>query len=170
MVSRSVRIYDENMQLLWNSANYSDISSDNTEILPVVSGPLEWRAWSEPSVSNLSVISSPRPMEQLNITNDETIYLWYRRNITLTSASARSILTIQMRKASALLFFLDGQYISQFDTHNHQQGLLNVTIALDLSRFKANQPYLFEILSVSLGIDNSIYIGDFDYKGIVGNV
>jgi hypothetical protein len=75
-----------------------------------------------------------------------------------------------MRKSNALLFFLDGQYISQFDTHNHEQGLLNATIALDLSRFKINQPYLFEILSVSLGIDNSIYIGDFDYKGIVGNV
>jgi hypothetical protein len=170
MVRRSVRIYDDSMMLLWDSANYSDISSNNTQILPIVSGPLEWRTWSEPTLSNLSVISSARPMEQLNITNDETIYLWYRRNITLTTASARSILRIQMRKSNALLFFLDGQYISQFDTHNHEQGLLNATIALDLSRFKINQPYLFEILSVSLGIDNSIYIGDFDYKGIVGNV
>ena len=84
-------------------------------------------------------------------TNDETVYLWYRRNITLTDASARSILNIRIRKANAFLFFLNGQYISQFDAHNH------------------NQQYLFEILSVTLGIDNSIYIGDFDYKGIVGH-
>jgi hypothetical protein len=170
MSGRSVRIYDDSMKLLWDSANYSDISSDNTQIVPIVPGPLPWRTWSEPTVSNLSVISSPRPMEQLNITNDETIYLWYRRNITLTTASARSLLRVQVRKSNALLFFLDGQYISEFDNHNHVQGLLNATIALDLSQFKVNQQYLFEILSVSLGIDNSIYIGDFDYKGIVGDV
>ena len=85
-------------------------------------------------------------------------------------ASARSILQIQIRKANAFLFFLDGQYISEFDTHTHEQGPLNATIALDLSQFKVNQQYLFEILSVSLGIDNNIWIGDFDYKGIVGNV
>lgn len=102
-------------------------------------------------------------------TNDETVYLWYRRNITLTDASARSILNIRIRKANAFLFFLNGQYISQFDAHNHNQGILNATIALDLSQFKVNQQYLFEILSVTLGIDNSIYIGDFDYKGIVGH-
>jgi hypothetical protein len=82
---RSVRIYDDNMMLLWDSANYSDISSNNTQILPIVSGPLKWRTWSEPTLSNLSVISSPCPMEQLNITNDETVYLWNPGNTNSTS-------------------------------------------------------------------------------------
>jgi hypothetical protein len=73
------------MILLWDSANYSDIVSNNTELVPIVTGPLEWQTWSEPTVSNLPVITSPKPLEQLNITNDETRYLWYRRNVTLTS-------------------------------------------------------------------------------------
>jgi hypothetical protein len=170
MASQSVRIYDDSMNLWWDSANISLIASDNPRIIPIVSGPLPWRTWSESTVSNLSVISSPYPKEQLNITNDETIYLWYRRNITLTTASARSILKIQIREANAFLFFLNGQYIGEFDTHTHEKDRLDATIALDLSHFKVNQQYLFEILSVSLGIDNNVGMGTFDYKGIIGNV
>jgi beta-galactosidase len=170
MAGRSVRVYDDSMTLLWDSANPTDISSDNTQIIPIVSPPLQWHTWSESTLSNLSLITSPRPLEQLNITNDETIYLWYRRNITLTETSARSVLQMQTRKANAFLFFLDGQYLGEFDTHTHEQGPLNVTIALDLSRFKMNQQYLFEILSISLGIDNDVWAGNFEYKGIVGNV
>ena len=82
--SQSVCIYDDNGNLLWDSANYSDI----TELFPVVIGPLQWRTWSELSVSNLPVITSPNPIEQLHITNDQTIYLWYRRNITLTETKS----------------------------------------------------------------------------------
>lgn len=70
----SVRIYDDNMTLLWYSADYDNIPSNNTKIVPVVVGPLDWQTWSELSVkSNLPVISSPNPIGQLNITNDETI-------------------------------------------------------------------------------------------------
>ena len=170
IASQSVRIYDNTMNLLWDSANYSDISSHNTEIVPIVTGPLKWRTWSEPIPSNLPSISSPNPMEQLNITNDETIYLWYRRNITLRTASARSVLKIQMRKANALLFFLDGQYLGQYDSHAHREGVLNVTLSLDLSRFQINRVYLFEILSVSLGMENYLMGGQLDFKGIVGYV
>ena len=39
MSARSVHIYDENMALLWDSANYSDIVSNNTELVPIVPGP-----------------------------------------------------------------------------------------------------------------------------------
>ena len=35
-MDHSVQIYDDNMTLLWYSADYSDIASDNTEIIPIV--------------------------------------------------------------------------------------------------------------------------------------
>ena len=79
--------------LLWDYTNYSDINSDNTEIIPVVTGPLEWQTWSEPNASNLPVITSPNPIEQLKITNDETVYLWYRRNVTLTQTQSNTIIS-----------------------------------------------------------------------------
>src|SRR5690348_9724379 len=106
MSAYSVRIYDNNTNSLWDSANISDISSDNTKLFPIVIGPLEWRIWSEPIVSNLPVITSPYPIEQLKITNDETIYLWYRRNVTLTETQSYTKVRIETRIANALLFFL----------------------------------------------------------------
>ena len=170
MTGRSVRIYDDNLNLLWDSANTTGIPSDNTEIFPILTGQLQWSTWSEPVVSNLPVLTSPTPIEQLKITNDETIYLWYRRNVTLTQPSSHSIVRVETRKANALLFFLDGEYLGEYDDHDHNQGPLTATVALDLSRFKLNQPYFFEILSVSLGLDNGISENRFEYKGIVGNV
>ena len=170
MHSKSVRIYDDNLNLLWDSANYSDINSDNTKLFPVVTGPLEWKIWSEPTVSNLPVITSPNPIEQLTITNDETIYLWYRRNVTLPQTQSNTRVTVETRKSNALLFFLNGQYLGEFDNHDHTHGSVTATVSVDLSTFKSNQQYLFEILSISLGLDNSVgtSIGNFEYKGIVG--
>ncbi len=79
-----VHIYDNNMNLLWDSSNSSNIRSDNTEIVPIVDGQLQWQIWSESSkIISLSVVISSSPLEQLNLTNDETLYLWYRRNVTL---------------------------------------------------------------------------------------
>jgi hypothetical protein len=58
--------------------------------------------WSEPSVSNLSVITSVNLIEQLWITNDETIYLWYHHNVTLTQTSSNKLVTVETCKANAL--------------------------------------------------------------------
>jgi hypothetical protein len=166
----SIRIFDDNLNLLWDSANYSDINSHNTELIPIVVGPLEWKTWTEPTVSNLPVITSPTPVEQLVLTNDETAYLWYRRNITLPQTQSHTRFQVEIRKANALLFFLDGVYLGEYDNHDHSQGGVTATVALDLSKFKPNQQYLLEILSVTLGIDNGVGAGYFEHKGIVGNV
>jgi hypothetical protein len=110
-------------------------------------------------------------LEQLNLTNDETIYLWYRRNVSLTQPSAHSVVQVQTRRANSLLFFLDGQFLGSSEEHSHGQGTITIKVPLNLTQFHPNQQYLFEILSVSLGIDNyNIGPGHFDYKGIVGNV
>jgi hypothetical protein len=149
----------------------SDININNTVIVPIVTGPLSWQFYSEPLQSDLPVIKAIDPLEQLNLTNDETIYLWYRRNVTLVQPSAHSVVQVQTRRANSLLFFLDGKFLGNFDNHDHGQGTITATVSLNLSQFLPNQPYLFEILSVSLGIDNyNIGPGSFDYKGIMGSV
>jgi hypothetical protein len=114
---------------------------------------------------------APNPLEQLNLTNDETIYLWYRRNVTLSQPSSQSVVQVQTRRANSLLFFLDGQFLGNFDDRSHAQGTITINVTLNLTQFHPNQQYLFEILSVSLGIDNyNIGPGHFEYKGIVGNI
>ncbi len=169
--ARSVQIYDFNQHLLWNSVNVSGINSNNTALVPVVNGPLDWKFYSEPSKSNLPKITALNPLEQLNLTNDETIYLWYRRNVSLLQPSAQSVVQVQTRRADSLHFFLGGQFLDHFDNRDHTEGTITATISRNLSQFLPQQQYLFEILSVSLGIDNTDIGPDhFDYKGIVGNV
>jgi beta-galactosidase len=170
MAPFSVRIFDDNANQLWDSANVSDIPSHNTEFVPVVVGPLEWRTWSEPLVSNLPVLTSPNPIEQLTVTNDETIYLWYRRNVTLTESQSHAKVKIDTRMANAFLLFLDGKYLGEYDNHAHDQHSITITVSLDLSTFKPNQQYLFEILSITLGLDNGVWGNNVERKGIIGNV
>jgi hypothetical protein len=170
MSGRSVQKYDNNMILLWNSANYSDIASNNNEIIPVVVGPLQWQIWSELVLSDLPKITSLNPIEQLIITDDDTVYLWYRRNVTLKQASAKAIIRVQTRIANALLFFLNGQFLGEFDNRAHTTGPVEAFIAVDLSHFKPNQPYLFEILSLTIGVYSGVGANYFEQKGIAGNV
>ncbi len=170
VAGQSVCVYDDNVNLLWDSTNYSDISSDNTKYFPVLMGPLEWQTWSEPTVSNLPVTTSPNPIEQISLTNGQTSYLWYRRNVTLSQPSATTIVSVQIRAANALLFFLNGEYVGDFSSFDQGKGSLTATVSLDLSTFKANQQYLFEILSISFGLSTNYGQSTFDYKGIVGNV
>ncbi|CAF0987969.1 unnamed protein product [Adineta ricciae] len=168
--AKSVRIYDDNMIILYDSANYSDINSNNTEIVPIVAGPLEWRTWSEPTVSSLPFVSSPKPIEQLIITEDETIYLWYRRNVTLNHTSSQILLQVQTRQGNALLIFMDGKYLAEFNNHEAGLDYIDAKILLDLSNFTINQQHLLEILSISLGLHSGVPAYNLDYKGIVGNV
>jgi hypothetical protein len=76
--------------------------------------------------------------------------------------------TVQTCKANALLFFSDEQYLGELDNHNHTRGRIESFVTLDLSHFKTNQQYLFEIPSMSLGLD-STGGGGFETKGILGN-
>jgi len=77
---------------------------------------------------------------------------------------------ILSRNANASLFSLNGQYLGEYDNHDHSQAGFIAMVALDFSTFRPNEQYLFEILSISLGIDNGVGAGYFEYKGIVGNV
>jgi hypothetical protein len=133
-------------------------------------GPLQWQTWTESNQGNVPKINSEHPIEQLNIINDETIYLWYRCNITLKRTLENILIEAQTRVSNALLFFLDGQFLGEFDNHVHVQGGVAVSIAVDLSHFKTNQEYLFEVLSISLGLDNGAGAGYYEMKGLLANV
>ena len=80
------------------------------------------------------------------------------------------ISSFQTCAANTLLFFLDEEYLVEFDNYEHSEGSLTATVALDLSSYKLNQQYLLEILSVSLGLDTDYGENSFEYKDLVGNV
>jgi len=168
---RTVFIYDDQLTLLYDSNDYHDIPSNNTELIPIVTGPFQWQIWSESSKSiDMPIVSSSRPLEQLNLTQDETIYLWYRRNITLKRAATNVRVQVQTRLTNALLFYFAGQFLGEFNTHHHAMGNISVNMTFDLSQFQPDREYQFEILSISLGLCNHEGPGIYEYKGIVGNV
>jgi hypothetical protein len=90
--------------------------------------------------------------------------------VTLQQPSTNTIITVQTRISNAFLFFLDGQYLGEFDDHQHAGGGIETTVAFDLSHFKPNQQYLLEILSISLGLDNGAGPTHFEQKGIIRNI
>ncbi|CAF0982021.1 unnamed protein product [Didymodactylos carnosus] len=172
MTPLSVQIIDQNVKLLWDSSDVSGVHGGNSIIIPVVQGPLQWQVWQEPigqKIPFVPVIIKPVPYEQLNMTNDDTVYLWYRRNITLIEPNRYVVVGVQTRKANAMLFFIDGHYLGEFDDHQHSQGNINARVSLDMSSFQPGEHFL-EILSISLGLDNGVWANNFEYKGIVGDV
>jgi hypothetical protein len=64
---------------------------------------------------------------------------------------------------------LDGKYLREV-TDCDGRGPSTITTSLDLSTFKINQQYLFDILSISLSSNTGYGVNTFHYKGIVGNV
>ncbi|CAF1216964.1 unnamed protein product [Adineta ricciae] len=58
----------------------------------------------------------------------------------------------------------DGKYQGEFDDHDEGLGNLESTITFDLSSFKLNQQYLFEILSISLRINSDVTAYNLEYK------
>jgi len=166
----TVQIYDKDFNLLWDSSIYDDIIGDNTEYIPIVTGPLKWQTWTETQSLDLPKTLSVVPLEQLNFTNDETRFLWYRKNITLKSALDKSILRVQTRQSNGFVFFFNGQLIGTYENHDHAGGFLDTSTAVDLSTFEPNKEYLFEVLSISLGINNGVSSWFRENKGIVGGI
>jgi hypothetical protein len=75
--------------------------------------------------------------QSVQIYDDNLNILW--DSVTLKRASTNIIVTVQTRIANALLFFLDGQYLGEFDNHDHTAGNIQAIAALDISQFKSNQ-------------------------------
>jgi len=73
------------------------------------------------------------------------------------------------RLANALHFFLGGKYLGEWSDYSHDQGNVTGYIAFDPTQF-GEGVYLFEILSITLGIDNGVGPAQFESKGIVGTV
>eukprot|EP01113_Clastostelium_recurvatum_P013639 TRINITY_DN1727_c0_g1_i1.p1 TRINITY_DN1727_c0_g1~~TRINITY_DN1727_c0_g1_i1.p1 ORF type:complete len:771 (+),score=128.12 TRINITY_DN1727_c0_g1_i1:272-2314(+) len=178
LAALSVQIFDAELDLLYDSSSVSSkIVVNNTKIVPVTTAPFAFKAWSEPlnetspvlGPSAIPTAKSSRPLEQLNFTNYDTAYMWYRSNITLTFPYGTPIITVDTRLANALVFFLDGIYIGQWADYSHQQGAAEAYINFNPMQFGPGR-HLLEILSVTLGIDNGVWANNFEYKGIVGLV
>jgi len=112
------------------------------------------------------------PLEQLWVTKDETEYLFYQTEVTLSPLVHRKsngvMVTIESRKANSLLVFINGHFSNATDNHEHSAGNKTMTVSIDLP--DGDKPFNLTILSVSLGLHNVIPPGFMEKKGIIGKV
>ena len=77
------------------SASYSRCVKDVTQ-----PGQLSWQYWSEPvPPTQAPLFRAAQPLEQLNITQDQTEYLFY--SATLDNIAPGSVLTLEGRCANS---------------------------------------------------------------------
>ena len=131
-----------------------------------VGGAFPWSAWGEDVTHLKGAFTAEHPLEQLNVTQDKTDYLFYQTTI-LGSVTGQVNLTVGSRIANSLLAFLDGQLQDVAGFCTHDEGDKNYTLSLETLAGKTHQ---LTLLSVSLGVNTHTDPGQFDLKGITGDV
>ena len=126
----------------------------------------DWFTWQE-NVNTLSgAFTTTHPVEQLNITEDESDYLFYETTIKVNETSMYK-LNVQSRMANAMLAFVDGKFQSDDYNNEHSEGDVTFSLPISVSDSETHQ---LTILSVNLGIHNGVSPGSSDRKGITGSV
>ena len=133
---------------------------------PLLEG-FHWRAWQEDVRKLAGAFSSDRPREQLDVTQDETDYLFYQTTVR-GQAMGNTTLSLNSTNACAFTAFLDGEAVAT--TYNAAHSYANFTAVLSLF-LPDTGPHQLTIASISLGISN-VFRRDqgLVLKGITGAV
>jgi len=120
------------------------------------SGVLSWRRWTEPALLSdagmTAATRSHRPLEQLNVTQDRTDYLFYQREFCMHEAAANATLYIGTRHGSALSVFVNGKFTgANVDLQRPYSS--TVTLPINIGALSAGSHNL-TILAAAIGISN----------------
>ena len=169
----SITLVDADGIELYNTAKVITQDIPTERVYNNVYGPgsLTWQYWSETiPPTDGSMLSSPTPLEQLNITQDETEYMFYMQ--TLSSIPSGANLSIGGWMANSYSVFIDETLVGNAYNIEHSGGPAGQTITLPSSIAKGS--HTLTIVSGSLGINNGINNmqpgSAQEKKGIVGAV
>ena len=165
----SVIILDKMYSVLYDSSkvNSTGLRTKRKYILGKVKMD-PFKAWSE-NIEEATAMATVAqyPLEQLLVTQDESDYLFYHTKVSVPVSDDNDFVVVDSRAANSLLIFVDGKFQGATDHCHHVSG--NVTMTVGISP-PISVPFNLTILSVSLGLDNGVYPGFVEKKGIVGNV
>ena len=151
---------------LYNSGKVNAAGLPTQRQYAAISSGFNWNVWQEDVTKLDGSFLKSYPLEQLNVTNDLTDYLFYQTTITGPTTGKVNV-TVESRIANALLAYIDGKLQSSAEYCDHTAGPMNYTLPVSTEEGKAHN---LTILSVSLGINTHTEPGDFDLKGINGQV
>ena len=151
---------------VFNSGKVASNGLPTERVYVTISDKFSWEVWQE-NVSNLEGgWMSDQPLEQLSVTKDKTDYLFYQVNIT-SSVTGIVNLIVDSRIANSFLAFVDGQLEDVAEYCIHDEGSWNYTLSIGV---QAGVEQQVTLLSVSLGVNTHTNPGEYDLKGIVGQV
>ena len=165
----SIVVLDKSNSVLFDSSkvNSTGLRTRRKYILGQVTMDT-FAAWSETTQEATKMaITKQYPAEQLLVTQDESDYLFYHAKISIPVSSDNAYIAVDSRTANSLLVFINGRFQGAADNHDHISNDITMGVGL-LSPI--NVPFNLTILSVSLGLDNGVFPGFVEKKGIVGNV
>ena len=151
---------------VFNSGKVSSTDLPTRRTYTTVSGKFPWSVWVEDVGQLDGAFPADRPLEQLNVTNDHSDYLFYQTTVR-GSVTGSVNLTLESRISNSFIVFLDGklQGVVGFCTHN--EGDMNYSLSVETQAGKTQQ---LTLLSVSLGVNTHTEPGEYDLKGITGDV
>ena len=127
-----------------------------------------FKGWSE-NIEEATAMATVAqyPLEQLVVTQDESDYLFYHTKVSVPVSDDNAFVVVDSRAANSLLIFVNGKFQGATDHCHHVSGNVTMTVGISPS---ISVPFNLTVLSVSLGLDNGVYPGFVEKKGIVGNV
>lgn len=139
---------------------------------------LDWSSWIElvgtSRDDNRSVLAD-HPIEQTELMHRSRMssdFAWFTTDFFLPEASQVLYISVECQMASAMSFFINGNYFGTVDHHLHNEG--NVNLTMDIRQYFSHGQHTLSLLSESLGYGN--LIGRWGAsttaktKGITGNV
>ena len=164
--SSLVDLSTSDLEEVFNSGKVHSSGLPTERVYTSLSGKFPWRVWQENVSSLQGAFTAGHPLEQLNVTNDLSDYLFYQTMIT-GSETGKVDLVIGSRIANSFLAFVDGQLQSVGGYCTHDKGDMTYTLSVDTEEGRQQQ---LTLLSVSLGVNTHTLPGEFDLKGVTGGV
>lgn len=149
MPPKSIIMLDKSANLIFNTSHVENVTIDTKR--SVIQNKFNWKWWNDKNFKNVPAVYNPTPIQQLTLTHDETDYLYYSRNITVTQLGTRNLIVFT-RKANAFLVFVDGVLQAHDGDYEHDDGIFVLFFPLNLT--VGNHELV--LLSVSLGIDSGV--------------
>ncbi|EGC33370.1 hypothetical protein DICPUDRAFT_48969 [Dictyostelium purpureum] len=118
---------------------------------------LSFSEWGQSDIINDCIINNESPLEQINLTNDTTDYLWYTTNITLNETTT---LTIE-NMYDFCHVFLNGAY---------QGNGWSPVAYITLEPTNGNINYQLQILTMTMGLENYAAHMESYSRGLLGSI
>ena len=184
MPPQSMSVIDASGNELWNSWKVPAPTMHRVN-QTVSTGAYDWNFWVEPMTPHLpaghfisdrllvkpAVRTGMGPADQLSVTLDQTMYLWYQTSFFWSDNTDAGDVLYQLDgvAANAYMLYIDGVFDTSFENHEHDDR--NITFNATSTLTLTAGSHTLTILSSTLGVDNGMSVGSTGkLKGIVGSV